>query len=68
MKIENKTVITFEKEDLVKFNKWKKDNNLSLRKIGAEIGVSYTYIDDMVKGRTPLNKKFINYLEEKGLI
>lgn len=68
MKIEFKTIITFEKEDLVRFNKWKKDNNLSLRKISAEIGVSYTYIDDMVKGRTPLNKKFTDYLEEKGLI
>lgn len=68
MKIEFKTIMTFEKEDLVKFNKWKKDNNLSLRKIGDEIGISYTYIDDMVKGRTPLNQKFIKYLEEKGLI
>lgn len=62
MTIETKVIIHFEKCDLKTFNDWKKNHNLSLRKIGKEIGISSTYIDDMVKGRRAINEKFWQYL------
>ena len=65
---EIKVIFKFEKNDLIMFNQWKKTNNYSLRKIGKEINISYTYIDDMVKGRRALNQKFFNWLVNKGFI
>ena len=65
MRIETKTIIHFDKQDIVSFNLWKKEHNYSLRKIGKEIGISSTYIDDMVKGRRALNDKFKNWLIDK---
>lgn len=62
MRIEHKVIFTFEKQDLVIFNKWKNDNHYSLRKIGKEIGISYTYIEDMIKGRKAINKVFYEFL------
>ena len=62
MRIEHKVIFTFEKQDLVIFNKWKKENHYSLRKIGKEIVISSTYIDDMVKGRRAINKPFFKFL------
>ena len=62
MRIEHKVIYTFENQDLVIFNKWKKENHYSLRKIGKEIGISYSYIDDMVKGRKAINKVFYDFL------
>lgn len=59
---ETKVIIRFEKCDLKNFNEWKKAHNLSLRKIGKELGISSTYIDDMVKGRRAINDKFWIYL------
>lgn len=64
MRIEHKVIFTFEKQDLVIFNKWKKENNYSLRKIGKEIGISYSYIDDMLKGRKAINKVFYDFLRK----
>ena len=64
MRIEHKVIFTFERQDLVIFNKWKKENHYSLRKIGKEIGISSTYIDDMVKGRRAINKPFYAFLRK----
>lgn len=64
MRIEHKVIFTFEKQDLVIFNKWKKKNHYSLRKIGKEIGISYTYIEDMIKGRKAINKLFYEFLRK----
>lgn len=65
---EIKTIIRFEKEDLKVFNEYKKSNNLSLRKIGKEIGISSTYIDDMIKGRRAINEKFFSWLVSNHLV
>ena len=65
---EIKTIIYFEKEDLKVFNDYKKANNLSLRKIGKEIGISGAYIDDMVKGRRAINEKFLSWLVDNHLV
>lgn len=64
MRIEHKVIFTFEKQDLVIFNKWKKENHYSLRKIGKEIGISATYIDDILKGRRAINKPFYDFLRK----
>ena len=62
------TTMRFEKQDLKLFNEWKKEHHYSLRKIGKEIGISSTYIDDMVKGRMVLNERFKNWLFEKEIL
>lgn len=64
MRIEHKVIFTFERQDLVIFNKWKKENHYSLRKIGKEIGISSTYIEDMIKGRRAINKVFYDFLRK----
>lgn len=64
MRIEHKVIFTFERQDLVIFNKWKKENHYSLRKIGKEIGISSTYIEDMIKGRRAVNKVFYDFLRK----
>ena len=65
---EIKTIIRFEKEDLKVFNDYKKANKLSLRKIGKELGISSTYIDDMIKGRRAINDKFFSWLVSNHLV
>lgn len=63
-----RTIYFFEKSDLKAFNQWKKDNNLSLRKIGREIGISGQYINDMIKGKNCLCQQFLKFLYEHELI
>lgn len=68
MTMETKTIIRFEKEDLEVFNAYKKAKKLSLRKIGKELGISSTYIDDMIKGRRTINEKFFSWLVSNHLV
>ena len=68
MTYELKIIFRFEKTDLKAFNKWKKANNYSLRKISKETGISHTYIDDMIKGRRVVSQKFYDWLCDKCLI
>lgn len=65
---EKRTIYFFEKSDKVAFDKWKVDNHLSLRKIGKQLGVSHTIIDDMLRGRRSLNEQFLSFLYSHELV
>ena len=68
MKIENKTYLTFEEQDRKEFCRWKDKHDLSYRQIAREIGVSCTFLCDMVAGKNYVNGKFLQYLCMNKLI
>ena len=68
MTVEHKEIMYFEHQDLVNFTHWKDKNDLSLRWIAHEIGISCSYLCDMLKGSRCVNDKFKNYLQKNDLI
>lgn len=67
MRIEHKIIYRFDNEDKQQFAQYMKDNGLSYRKVAKELGVSGSYLHDMVKNNRALSKDFVEYLKKKGL-
>ena len=68
MTVEHKEIMYFEHQDLVAFTRWKDKNGLSLRGIAHEIGISCSYLCDMLKGSRCVNDKFKDYLNTQKLL
>lgn len=67
MIIEHKEIITFELKDTKIFIKWKDKKDLSFRGIAKEIGISCSYLVDMINGKRAINSAFKDYLVKNGL-
>ena len=51
MKVVVKRFYYLNKEEIALVRRWMKDNNTSYRKLGKELGVSSSYLHDMIHNR-----------------
>lgn len=67
MKVIVKRFYYLNKEEIALVRRWMKDNNTSYRKLGKELGVSGSYLHDMIHNRRSVNEKLLEYFASKGL-
>ena len=67
MRVVIKTLYYIEDEDYKEIIKCMKDNKLTYRKIAKELGISSTFLHDMIHYRRPISMNVVNYFKSKGV-